>query len=130
MLWVESRGACEPDYHQTGNAMSCLFRFLTIALIFALPGCAEGQEIGRMAGVDITLGEFTGILYYLPGGDGYHVVATVNSGERATPLRFSATLTPGQSVVFSVPGKIGEPEQRLEVVRTGDRVFVTSAPTL
>jgi hypothetical protein len=83
--------------------MSCLFRFLTIALIFAVPGCADGHEIGRMAGVDIALGEFTGILFYVPGSDGYHVVATASSGERATQLRFSATLAPGQSVVFSVP---------------------------
>lgn len=108
--------------------MSCLFRFLTISLLFAVPGYAEGHEISRMAGVDIALGEFTGVLYYAPGRDGYRVVATVSSAARETPLRFSATLAQGQSVMFSVPGKIGEPEQRLEVARTGDRVFVTSAP--
>lgn len=105
--------------------MSCLFRFLTIALLFAVPGCAEGREINRMAGVDIALGEFSGVLYYVPGKDGYRVVATVSSAERLTPLRFSATLAQDQSVVFSVPGKIDEPERRLEVARTGDRVFVT-----
>jgi hypothetical protein len=110
--------------------MSCLFRFLTISLLFALPGYAEGHEISRMAGVDITLGEVTGVLYYVPGKDGYRVVATVSTAERAPPLRFSATLAQGQSVMFSVPGKVGEPEHRLEVARTGDRVFVTSAPTL
>jgi hypothetical protein len=112
--------------------MSCLFRFLTIALIFAVPGCAEGHEISRMvsrmAGVDIALGEFSGELYYVPVSDGYRVVATVSSGERVTPPRFSATLAPGQSVVFTVPGPIGTPERRLEVARAGDRVFVTDAP--
>jgi hypothetical protein len=105
--------------------MSCLFRFLTITLLFAVPGCAEGHEINRMAGVDIALGEFSGVLYYVPDSDLYRVVATVSSGERLTPLRFGATLAPGQSVVFSVPGKIGEPEQRLGVARAGDRVFVS-----
>jgi hypothetical protein len=108
--------------------MSCLFRFLTISLLFAVPGCAEGHEIGRMAGIDIALGEFSGVLYYVPGSDGYRVVATVSSAAHATPLRFSATLAQGQSVMFSIPGEIGEPERRLEVVRAGDRVFVTGAP--
>jgi hypothetical protein len=103
--------------------MSCLFRFLTIALIFAVPGYAEGREINRMAGVDIALGEFSGVLYYVPVSDGYRVVATVSSGERVTPLRFSATLAPGQSVVFSVPSQSGTPE-RLEVARAGDRLFI------
>ena len=83
--------------------MSCLFRFLTVASLFAVPGCAEGHEINRMAGVDIALGEFSGVL----------------------PLPFSATLAPGQSVVFSIPGKIGEPERRLEVARVSDRVFLS-----
>jgi hypothetical protein len=54
--------------------MSCLFRFLTIALLFAVPGCAEGHEINRMAGVDIALDEFSGIVYYVPDSDGYRVV--------------------------------------------------------
>jgi hypothetical protein len=108
--------------------MSCLFRFLTLTLLFAVPGCAEGHEISRMAGVDIALGEFAGILYYVADSGGYRIVATVSSGERATPLRFSATLAPGQSVVFSAPGKIGEPERRLKVARAGDQVFVSNPP--
>jgi hypothetical protein len=105
--------------------MGCLFRVLVLVLLFAVPGCAEGREIGSMAGVDIALGEFAGVLYYVPGKDGYRVVATLSSAERVSPLRFNATLAQGQSVVFSVPGKIGEPERRLEVARTGDRVFVS-----
>jgi hypothetical protein len=108
--------------------MSCLFRFLTVASLFAVPGCAEGHEINRMAGADIALGEFSGALYYVPASDGYRVVATVSSGERVMPLRFSTTLAPGQSVVFSIPGKIDEPERRLEVARAGDRVFLSDGP--
>jgi hypothetical protein len=46
-------------------------------LLFAVPGCAEGHEISRMAGVNIALGEFSGVLYYVPGSDGYRIVATV-----------------------------------------------------
>ena len=78
-----------------------------------------------MAGVSISLGNLSGDLYYVPDRDGYRVVATISSGDRSMPLRFTATLAQGQSIVLSVPGKIGEPEQRLKVVRTDDRVFVT-----
>ena len=109
-------------------AMNHLARVLLLGLLLAVSNGAEAEQIREMTGVDIALGEFAGVLYYVPRGDGYHVVATVSSADRATPLRFMATLAEGQSVVFSVPGKIGEPERRLEVARSGDRLLVTNGP--
>jgi hypothetical protein len=107
--------------------MSCLFRVLLIFLVFGVPSCATGEPIGKMAAVDIALGAFSGILYYVPDGDDFRVVATVSSAtDGAAPLRFSATLTRGQSVAFSVPGRVGEPEQRIDVARAGNRLFVTN----
>jgi hypothetical protein len=46
--------------------MGCVFRVLVLVLVFAVPGCAEGHEIRSMTGVDIALGEFADILYYVP----------------------------------------------------------------
>jgi hypothetical protein len=103
-------------------------RALLLALLLAASGDAEAEQICEMAGVHISLGELSGNLYYVPEPDGYRVTATISSGDRATPLRFVATLVQGQSVVFSVPGKLGEPGQRLKVVRNGDRLFVTDEP--
>lgn len=103
-------------------------RVLLLGLLLAASSGAEAEQIREMAGFDVALGEFAGVLYYVPGGDGYHVVATVSSADRATPLRFIATLAEGQSVIFSVPGKIGEPERRLKVARSGDRLLVTDGP--
>jgi hypothetical protein len=106
-------------------AMNHLARVLLLWLLFAVSSGAEAQQIREMTGFDIALGEFSGVLYCVPDADAYHVVATVSSGDRATPLRFIATLAEGQSVVFSVPGKMGEPERRLKVARTRDRLLVT-----
>ena len=103
-------------------------RVLLLGLLLAASRGAQAEQLREMAGFDIALGEFTGVLYYVPGGDGYHVVARVSSADRTTPLRLVATLAEGQSVVFSVPGKIGEPERRLKVARSGDRLLVTDGP--
>jgi hypothetical protein len=106
-------------------AMNHLARVLLLCLPLTGSSGAEAEQIREMTGFDIALGEFAGVLYYVPDADGYHVVATVSFGDRATPLRLIATLAEGQSVVFSVPGKMGEPERRLKVARTGDRLLVT-----
>jgi hypothetical protein len=107
------------------TAMNHLARVLLPCLLLAVSSGAEAGQIRETTGFDIALGEFSGVLYYVPDADGYHVVATVSSGERTTPLRFMATLAEGQSVVLSIPGKTGEPERRLKVARTGDRLLVT-----
>jgi hypothetical protein len=106
-------------------AMNHLARVLLLWLLLAISSGAEAKQIREMTGFDIALGEFSGVLYYVPDGDAYHVVATISSGDRATQLRFIATIAEGQCVVFSVPGKMGEPERRLKVARTGDRLLVT-----
>lgn len=107
--------------------MKHLSRVVSLLLFLGVSSGAGAEQIREMAGVSIALGELSGNLYYVPDRDGYRVVATVSSGDRATPLRFVATLAQGQSVVFSAPGKVGEPERQLKVVRAGDRVFVQTS---
>jgi hypothetical protein len=103
--------------------------FCLVVFLVCGAAAADAKEIRQMAGVDIAMGDFAGNLYYVADGEAYRVVATVSSGERGTPLRFTATLQPGQSVVFSAPGSVaGEAEHRLKLVRSGDRLFATNKP--
>ncbi|MER8441075.1 hypothetical protein NKH36_08735 [Mesorhizobium sp. M1312] len=64
-------------------------------------------------------------MHYTDENDGYRVIATIADGEAGLPVRFSATLAEGQSTTISVPGKLGEPEQSLELSRSGDKLTVT-----
>lgn len=82
-------------------------------------------ELSAMAGESIHLGGFYGVFYYTNENDGYRVIATLAEGEAGVPVRFSATLAEGQSATISVPGKLGEPEQSLEMSRSGDKLTIT-----
>jgi hypothetical protein len=75
------------------------------------------------------LGEVSGIAYYTVERDGFHVVATLAQDNAGTPIRFQATLAPGQSVVFSTPREIGVAPLAVEISRQGNEVIVAKAPT-
>ena len=77
-----------------------------------------------------TLGAVTVITYYTPGPEGFDLVSTAQTGEdgAAVPLRFAATLAPGQRVVISVPRAAGEPPLAVEFAHVGDRVEVRETP--
>ncbi|APO68925.1 hypothetical protein IE4872_CH03325 [Rhizobium gallicum] len=89
----------------------------------ASPLHADG--LSAMAGESIHVGGFHGVFYYTDENDGYRVVATIAEGEAGVPVRFSATLAEGQSATISVPGKLGEPSQSLEISRSDDKLVVT-----
>ena len=69
----------------------------------AMSGAAAAAELAPGDGRTLHLGGFDGTVYYTVEQDGYHVVATLASGAEATPIRFIATLGPGQSLMISVP---------------------------
>jgi hypothetical protein len=87
-------------------------------------------ELSAMAGESIHIGGLHGVLYYTNENDGYRVIATIADGEAGVPVRFSATLAEGQSATISVPGKSGEPDQSLEMSRSGDKLTVTDAGSI
>jgi hypothetical protein len=87
-------------------------------------------ELSAMAAESVDLGRLHGVLYYTNENDGYRVIATLADGEAGDPMRFSATLAEGQSATISVPGKLGEPDQRLEMLRSGDKLTVTEAGSM
>jgi hypothetical protein len=78
-----------------------------------------------MQAKSIELGAATGVAYYTIVDDGFRVVATLAAGEAGVPIRFIATLTPGQSVVVSVPRALHETVRQLEIKRNGDIVTVS-----
>lgn len=96
-----------------------------VAAFFLAASPLHAGELSIMAGESIDLGGFRGVLHYTDENDGYRVIATIADGEAGLPVRFSATLAEGQSATISVPRKLGEPEQSLEIPRSGDKLTVT-----
>ncbi len=96
-----------------------------LGLLFS--GSALGEELTPMTGRSIHLGPVSGVAYYTVEHNGFQVVATLASGESATPVRFIATLSEGQKVTISVPRGLGEAALSLEITRLGDQVAITTA---
>ncbi|WP_353645030.1 hypothetical protein [Mesorhizobium sp. WSM2239] len=98
-----------------------------LAALFLVASPLHAGELSAMAGESIDLGRFHGVLYYTSVDDGYQLVATIADGE-AAPVRFRATLAENQSATISVPGKLGEPGQSLEISRSGDKLTLNKGP--
>ena len=99
-------------------------RWMALAIAWlAMSGVAAASELAPGDGRTLHLGGFDGTVYYTVEQDGYHVVATLASGAE-TPIRFIATLTPGQSLMISVPQAVGEPSLDFEIARIGEALFV------
>jgi hypothetical protein len=87
-------------------------------------------ELSAMAAQSIHLGRFHGVVYYTSENDGYRVVATIADGEDGFPARFAVTLAEDQSATISLPGKLGEPTQSLEISRSGEKLTVTEVGSM
>ena len=87
-------------------------------------GIAVGEELRPIQGKSISLGDVSGVAYYTVEKDGFAVVATVASGEMAVPIRFMATLLPGQKSVISVPRELGQTALTVEFIRTDDKIEI------
>ncbi|MEZ2132242.1 MULTISPECIES: hypothetical protein [unclassified Sinorhizobium] len=87
-------------------------------------------ELSTMAAESIHIGGFHGVLYYTNENDSYRVIATLADGGAGVPVRFSATLAEGQSATISIPGKLGEAAQSLEMSRSGDKLTVTEVGSI
>jgi hypothetical protein len=103
---------------------STSFAIATLAMMSG----AAAAELAPGNGYSLKLGAFGGTVYYTIEQDGYRIVATVASGTEQPPLRFVATLRPGQAVVFSVPQEVGKPPLDFEIERIGETLFVGEPP--
>jgi hypothetical protein len=60
--------------------------------------------------------------------DGYKVVATIAEGEDGLPLRFEVTITDNQKPLISVPEKVAEQSEVLEISTVGDKLLIAQPP--
>jgi hypothetical protein len=96
---------------------------LSTALIAGAAGFADAQIIKPIQASTIDLGTAHGTAYYVPEPNGYHVVATLDTGSSA-PVRFDTTLADGQSAKISVPTGIGQPAFESTFTRAAGRLVV------
>jgi len=93
----------------------------------ALAACASDKTVADtiqpIEGKDIDLGTLGGIVYYTVEPNGYHVVATLGTD---TPVRFTATLAPDQSVTVSTPRAVGEPPMEVRITRHREQLTIDS----
>ena len=99
---------------------------LLVATALIFPGSSYAEELRPIEAQSILLKDVNGIAYYTVQADGYQVVATLAANDATTPIRFVASLRPGQTVTISVPGKVGEPSAQIDFTRVGDQVFVAT----
>jgi hypothetical protein len=102
-------------------------KYIGLAIFCLAATPLHAGELPAMAGESIDLGGFRGVVYYMSEHDGYRVVATLAEVEAGLPVRFSATLAENQSLTISMPGKLGEPSQALEISRVGDKLILAKA---
>jgi hypothetical protein len=91
----------------------------------AMPSLAGAgtEEVRAAEAKHLQLGEFTGVAYYTVQGEGFHVVATL-AEEVGAPVRFEGILLPGQKIVMSVPGAVGNAARTVAFLRRGDHLLV------
>ena len=90
---------------------------------------AHAGEVGDLQAESIDLGGFRGVVYYTSENGGYHVVATIAEGETGLPVRFEVSLTETQKMTISVPGKLGETSQVLEMSGAGGKLVIANPQT-
>ena len=106
---------------------------LAAALALAIAGSASAEVLKPVQARDINaqgidLGAVSGVVYYTPEPDGFHVVATLaQGGKDAVPVRVEAILAPGQSVVLSTPHGVGEAPETVQISRRAETVLVHKA---
>jgi hypothetical protein len=98
-----------------------------IGTAIAIAGAALADTFKPIQAQHVDLGAFAGVAYYTAEKDGHRLVVTLQAGEISTPVRFAATLAPGQDVTFSVPRHAGEAPVELHFVRQGEQIVMNGA---
>lgn len=104
-----------------------MYRYTVLAALCVTTGYASAGELDPLQGGSIDLGGFQGVVYYTEADNSFRVVTTIAEGEAGLPVRFEATLDEGQSLTISVPGRLDERSQTVEISRAGGKLFVAGA---
>jgi len=97
---------------------------LAVAGSIVIGAAVHAEPLAPFAGRSVALGEMRGTAYYRPSDAGFEVVITLADGPAGRPVRFVATLSPGQSAVISAPGQLGQEATSITMTRNGDRLLV------
>lgn len=103
--------------------------FTAFAGTLMMCSAASAAELQPIAAHSIHMGDVNGIAYYTVEADGFRVVTTLSAGEQGQPVRFIATLLPGQSTTISVPRDVGQRDLTVQVRRVNDSIFVGDVKT-
>ncbi len=98
--------------------------FCALGAILILPCAARAGELAALQGGTLQLGSDWGSVYYTVEPDGLRVVATVSEAPQISPVRFVATLRPGQSLTLSVAHAAGTQPSEVLIRRVGDRIVL------
>jgi hypothetical protein len=97
-----------------------------VAAVFVAGG-VHAETLKPIQARSIDLGTLAGIAYYTVEPEGYRLVSTLTPSGTDTPVRFVATLAPGQSVTLSTARMLGESAVQVRFIRQGDQVIVAGA---
>ena len=101
-----------------------LKKLAILAVIVAVPTTAMAGELKLREAHSADLGGVSVVTYYTEAATGYRVVVTAAPEASAQPIRYTATLVPGQRSVITIPQRANEAPLALVIARVGDRVVV------
>lgn len=105
--------------------------FITVAAITAFTGEADAAQMKPLAARLTDLGDASALSYYTIEKQDYRVETVIQiKGHEDQPLRFTASLRPGQSSIISVPGGVAGRSVNLWIARVGDRLLIAPRTTV
>jgi hypothetical protein len=99
--------------------------FVTGATFSAFTGEANAAQMKPLAASMTDLGDASALTYYTVEKQDYRVETVIQiKGHEDQPLRFTASLRPGQSSIISVPAGVTGRSVNLWIARVGDRLLI------
>jgi len=105
--------------------MSYRLALLAAVAAMTVTGTLHADPLKPIQAQKVDLGTLAGVAYYTAEPDGHRLVITLQARGTDTPLRFVATLAPGQAVTLSVARDVGVPPTEVRFVRHGEQLSVS-----
>jgi hypothetical protein len=106
--------------------MTSSIAFAAATALVLTSAAANAGAVQPIEAANLDLGAVSGIAYYTPEPDGFHVFATL-FGAGESPMRVEVVLAPGARVVLSSAGKLGTAPLAVAIVRRQDGLFIEPA---
>jgi hypothetical protein len=69
------------------------------------------------------------VVYYTEEGNDFRVVTTIASKDSSEPVRFVTNLAENEHLLISVPGKVGETAQVVDIERFNGKLLLRKGET-